>query len=172
MKFSRQFEILPEVYKQAFRDDVNFRYHLRRSMIITVMFFLFGFILNSIVDMGLGFINNIVLVIVIVATIVNACIEFIFPKVAYSALKKEGKTCGTITLSDDGIFIKSFDYQSNVVWSECGGITQNADAFILYITGGIFVLPKSIFTDKKEQKVIEEKLVEKGNRQRPIYFIK
>jgi len=132
MKIKQTYKITPEVFTEVYRTHCHIKFHIRRSMYLSIGLFLFGMVMEKGYGKDFGWINSVVVVLVIVSVLCNLLCDFVLPKSAYKALCAQKADTGVITIQDDGLIFGEGQMSIRKTWDQYEVCVETKSAFLLY----------------------------------------
>lgn len=161
MKLLTKFEIHKDEFIDAYRVHVKYKFKLQRSMILSVLLFTFGMVMEYAFQLDFNFINNFVFWIMIIAIAMNLTSDYLLPKMAYNNLLSNATNKGEVEMNDEKIIFIYGKIRDEQAWNDYDHCIETDASFLLYKKDIFKVLVKDSF--KNEIDEVRNILIEKVN---------
>lgn len=170
MKITGSFQITEEAFEELYRAHCHHKYHLRRSMYLSVALLIFGVVMERGYQMDFGWINNMDAVLFVLSVISNVFCDFYLPKAEYKKLCSQKGDHGVVSLDEESLTFGEGSMQISREWKTFDDCIETKQAFLLYQKDTFTILCKEICGEHTDdvRKLLEEK-VRKG---RPVLLKK
>lgn len=132
MLIQASYHMSEAVFIRIYRVHCHIKFHIRRSMVMSLCLLLFGLVMQYGFDKDYEWLNGIVAILFLVSVACNYVCEYQIPKAAYRELYENENDQTIVEIQDDGI---RYGKGQNVIfysWDRYHQCYETKDAFLLY----------------------------------------
>lgn len=166
MKLKVSYQINEAAFIRIYRCHCHYKFHLRRSLLLSCFLWLFVVIMEKGYSMDFDGMEGIISILVIVSALFNVLCDLLLPKTAYKNLKQQQADHGTMTIQDDGLIFHDEHGDIFRSWDQYQKCIEAEDAFLLYQRDLFTIIMKK--DDNEELENIRYLLKEKVNQGKVI----
>ncbi len=170
MKIKLKYHFSEALFTKIYRTHCHIKFHIRRSMIMSILLLLFGLIMEKGYGKDYGWLNSVVIVLVIISVVCNYLCDYRIPKIAYRELCEQHQDDNVITLQEDGLLFGEGRDSVHRSWEQYDQCFETADAFLLYQKNLFTILLKDACGSQVDE--VRDLLVNKVNKGKKIAFKK
>lgn len=170
MNIKGTYQISEEDFKELYRAHCHYKFHLRRSMYLSVALLIFGVTMENGFAMDLGWVNTVDSILFVVSLICNLFCDFYLPKAEYQRFHAQKKDQGVITVNEEGLIFGENNQIVTKEWKKFDRCLETNKAFLLYQGDMFSILWKEVCGNQLDE--VRNMLSKKINHGRPILLKK
>ncbi len=166
MNITGTYQISKEDFEEIYRAHCHYKFHLRRSMYLSVALLVFGVTMEQGFAMDLGWVNTMDSVLFVISLLCNLFCDFYLPKEEYKRFHAQKKDQGVISIQEDILIYGEGSQAVSKEWNQFKRCLETRKAFLLYQGDMFSILWKEACGEQVDE--VRTLLSQKINHGRPI----